>query len=256
MSIVAVPVSHRLTTSQYSKALVRHTPDMYLSELRQRLEMDRGVSTHESSISRSPHRAGYSMKDSVSALEQNKDARCQYILTVGLNFSAEQLMFVDESACNRITTCRRCAWAPVGNRARRLDRFVRGKRQVPLLVPTLCVMPHSFIPGYSILPAMLLDKRLSGNPDLRWTADSKIFVYMSQCKQKNPILFFFFFFFQKAVYRFAIRWKPTVSRGWPRIAVYLLMVLALGTEASSGSYLDRELVSNPVLHSVCGRWSR
>ena len=31
---------------------------------------------------------------------------------------------------------------------------------------------------------------------------SKIFVYMSQCKQKNPVLFF-----QKAVYRFATRWN-------------------------------------------------
>jgi hypothetical protein len=92
-------------------------------------EMDRGVSTHESTISRSLHRAGYSMKKvSVSALEQNEDARSQYILTVGLNFSAEQLVFVDESACNRITTRRRCAWAPLGNRARRHDYFVRGKR--------------------------------------------------------------------------------------------------------------------------------
>ena len=67
-------------------------------------------------------------KVSVSALEQNEDARSQYILTVGLNFSAEQLVFVDESACNRITTRRRCAWAPLGNRARRHDYFVRGKR--------------------------------------------------------------------------------------------------------------------------------
>jgi hypothetical protein len=34
------------------------------------------------------------------------------------------------------------------------------------------------------------DKRLSHNPDLRRIADSKIFVYTSRCKQKNPILFF------------------------------------------------------------------
>ena len=69
------------------------------------------------------------MKVSVSALEQNEDARSQYILTVGLNFSAEQLVFVDESACNRTATRRRCAWAPAtGNRARRHDYFVRGKR--------------------------------------------------------------------------------------------------------------------------------
>lgn len=67
-------------------------------------------------------------KVSVSALEQNEDARCQYLLTVGLGFSVQQLVFVDESACNGITTRRRCAWAPIGNRARRHDSFVREKR--------------------------------------------------------------------------------------------------------------------------------
>ena len=66
-------------------------------------------------------------KVSVSALEQNEDIRCQYLLDVGF-FSAEQLVFVDESACNRITPRRRCAWAPIGDRARRHDYFVRGKR--------------------------------------------------------------------------------------------------------------------------------
>jgi len=67
-------------------------------------------------------------KVSISALEQNEDVRCEYLLTVGLGFSAEQLVFVDESACNRVTTRRWCAWAPIGNRARRHDYFVRGKR--------------------------------------------------------------------------------------------------------------------------------
>lgn len=84
---------------------------------------------HESTISRSLRRAGYSLKNvSVSALEQNEDIRAEYILTVGSHFSVEQLVFVDESACNRVTARRRCAWAPIGNRARRHDYFVRGKR--------------------------------------------------------------------------------------------------------------------------------
>ena len=34
------------------------------------------------------------------------------------------------------------------------------------------------------------DKRLSHNPDLRRIVDSKIFVYTSRYKRKNPILFF------------------------------------------------------------------
>ena len=73
--------------------------------------------------------AGYSMKKvSISALEQNEDARCQFLLTVGSGFSAEQLVFVDESACNRITARRPYAWSPIGNRAKRHDYFIRGKR--------------------------------------------------------------------------------------------------------------------------------
>lgn len=102
---------------------------MYLSELKRRLELARGVSVHESTIYRLLRRAGYSMKKpSVIALEWNEDTRCEYLLTVGSEYSAEQLVFVDESACNRITTRCRCAWAPAGNRARRHDYFIRGKR--------------------------------------------------------------------------------------------------------------------------------
>jgi hypothetical protein len=110
-------------------SLTQHTPDIHLSELRQQLEAQRGVSVSVSTISRLLHRLGYSMKKiSVSALERNEDIRCEYLLTVGLGFSAEQLVFVDESACNRITTRRRCAWSPVGSCARRHNYFVRGKR--------------------------------------------------------------------------------------------------------------------------------
>lgn len=47
-------------------------------------------------------------------------------------------MFVDESAFDRRVSHRPYAWAPSGNRARRRDFFIRGKR-------------------YSILPALSLD---------------------------------------------------------------------------------------------------
>jgi len=101
---------------------------MYLSELRQRFEADWGVTVHESTISRSLHHVGYSMKKvSVSAFKQNEDIHCQYLLCVGFGFSVEQLVFVNESACNRITTRQWCAWAPVGNCTRRHNYFVHGK---------------------------------------------------------------------------------------------------------------------------------
>ena len=44
------------------------------------------------------------------------------------------------------------------------------------------------------VPIISIDPRPNSAP--------KIFVYMSQCKQRNPILFF-----QKPVYHFAMRWK-------------------------------------------------
>ena len=67
-------------------------------------------------------------KLTVSAVEQSEEDRCRYLLAVGRDFTADQLVFVDESACNRITARRRCGWAPLGNRAKRHDYFVRGRR--------------------------------------------------------------------------------------------------------------------------------
>ena len=122
----------QLTTPQYLVSLVQHTLNLHLSELKQSLLVQRGVSVHELTIWRLLRCAGYSRKKiTISALKQNEDIHCQYILTVGSDFSAEQLVFVDESACNRITARRQFAWSPTGSRARRHDYFIRGKWQVP-----------------------------------------------------------------------------------------------------------------------------
>lgn len=63
-------------------------------------------------------------------------------------------MFLDESACNRLTTKRLKAWAPCGERARRRDFFIRGIRFV-----LFRRRPHSELTlyRYSILPAICLD---------------------------------------------------------------------------------------------------
>ena len=65
-----------------------------------------------------------------------------------------QLVFVDESACNQNTTKRVMAWAPIGSRAHRRDFFIRGARYVSMvwLLLWLIVMDR-----YSILPALSLD---------------------------------------------------------------------------------------------------
>ena len=110
-------------------SLIQHTPDVQLSTLLQLLKVQWGVFVDKSNVWRSLHRAGYSRKKvSISALEQNEETRCQYLLTVGLDFSAEQLVFVDEFACNRVTAHQPYAWSPVGTHARRYDYFIRGKQ--------------------------------------------------------------------------------------------------------------------------------
>jgi hypothetical protein len=72
------------------------------------------------------------------AVERNDEVREQYQILIAENYHAGQLVFVDGSACNRNTTKRSMAWAPIGTRARRHDYFIRGQR-------------------YSMLPALSLD---------------------------------------------------------------------------------------------------
>ncbi len=91
-------------------------------------------------------------------------------------YPPETLVFLDESACNRLTANRSRAWAPIGQRARRHDYFVRGQR-------------------YSILPAISLDGILHLDILTRsWTAEEfESFVdilldKMNPYPQKNSVL--------------------------------------------------------------------
>ena len=54
--------------------------------------------------------------------------RANYVIKIGLNYTPNQLVFVDESACDKRTTYRGQAWAIRGRRAFRKTFFVRGKR--------------------------------------------------------------------------------------------------------------------------------
>jgi hypothetical protein len=45
------------------------------------------------------------------AIECSADKRANYVANVGLKYTAEQLVFVDESSCDRCTTYRGKAWA-------------------------------------------------------------------------------------------------------------------------------------------------
>ena len=60
-------------------------------------------------------------------MEQSEDARALYRYHMGLEYEPEQLVFVDESACDRRLS-RNYGRAVIGHRVTRKTVFVRGKR--------------------------------------------------------------------------------------------------------------------------------
>ncbi len=126
--------------------------DRYLDELRGMLEERCGVQVSEATIWRTLNRVGFRLKEvrnqisllicarltmrpqiTKHAQERNELKRAQYRLTMGENYTPEQLVFVDESACDRRTYLRNRAWALEGLRACRKQYFARGKRCVAIL---------------------------------------------------------------------------------------------------------------------------
>ena len=62
------------------------------------------------------------------ARERSETVRIEYRLKIGSQYTPEQLIFVDESACDRRTFLRSKAWALRGHKATRKQFFARGKR--------------------------------------------------------------------------------------------------------------------------------
>lgn len=65
-----------------------------------------------------------------TAEEADPVAQAAYQMLIGDLYQPEQLVFVDESACNRHVVRRTMGWALIGDRARRHVFFVRGTRCV------------------------------------------------------------------------------------------------------------------------------
>ena len=61
-----------------------------------------------------------------------------YLYNIGMNYNAEQLIFIDESAKNERTSTRTYGYSPINTRAKKSIVFVRGKH-------------------YTILPALSLE---------------------------------------------------------------------------------------------------
>ncbi len=93
-----------------------------------------------------------------SAIEQNEERQAEYQIFISENYQSNQLVFLDESACNRTTTKRTHVWASIGSQAQVHDYFIRGKRKVQLY--WTCILWNWMFPThcrYSILPALSLD---------------------------------------------------------------------------------------------------
>lgn len=64
------------------------------------------------------------------ALERSAAKRAKFTYRIGMHYTTDQLVTVDESACNRRTSYRGYGWAIKGQRAVRKAFFVRGRRYV------------------------------------------------------------------------------------------------------------------------------
>jgi hypothetical protein len=100
----------------------------------------------------------FSAKLTHVAIERSAQKRAEYVYKIGLYYTADQLVFVDESSFDRRTTYRGKAWAIQGQRAIRKAFFVRGKRCAFSYFELLLL---TFWNRYSILPAISLDGMLS-----------------------------------------------------------------------------------------------
>jgi hypothetical protein len=116
---------------QYLKSLIEQRPDIYTRELKAALFKAYEVEVDGSTITRELHWRGFTRKKVTRpARERNEELRLRYQANISENYPPETLVFVDEAACNQLTSNQPKAWAPVGSQARRHDYFVQGQRYV------------------------------------------------------------------------------------------------------------------------------
>ncbi|TPR10100.1 RNase H family protein [Aspergillus niger] len=121
----------RLITPVMLEALCEHLlekPGLYLDEMAMFLWDEFGLQVATSSISRALSSVGWSKKTvQQKAKEQNPDLRDEYIHEIS-EFKSYQLVFVDESGCDKRIGFRRTGWAPSGIAPVQVSRFHRDKR--------------------------------------------------------------------------------------------------------------------------------
>ncbi|KAF8239839.1 hypothetical protein L208DRAFT_1559943, partial [Tricholoma matsutake] len=84
---------------------VHFSPDIYLSELQELLEEQRGVEISDATLYRSPRRSGFTlMKLTQEALECSEAKRLAFRHQYGSRYTPEQTVFVDESSFDHRTS--------------------------------------------------------------------------------------------------------------------------------------------------------
>ena len=92
-----------------------------------------------------------------AAIERSTTKRTAYMVKIGWNYTAEQVVFLDESVCNWKTSYWDRAWAIQGRWALRKAFFVRGRRWAFVYSLNSCMYLSHCHGRYSILPALSLD---------------------------------------------------------------------------------------------------
>src|SRR6266481_920327 len=124
-----MPLTHPL---QFLHGAVSHNSNIYLDELQEDLQQIYGVLVSKSFIWRALQQSGYTMKKVMLTFcccvinnthfslkltcvtaERSAEKCANYIMRIG-RYSCDQLVFVDESACDQCTTYQGCAWAISG----------------------------------------------------------------------------------------------------------------------------------------------
>ncbi len=154
---------------------VKGSCDAYLDELRKELEAVAGKKVSDSTVWCALRRSGYTMKKvssgcvSMSAnlivhvqltkivIERNELKHEEFRQHMALSYLPDQLVFVDESACDRRTTLSRACMGYQGATSCP-QGFLHTRKTVSCLAPAPpLLVSHKIARSFSILPALSLD---------------------------------------------------------------------------------------------------
>jgi transposase len=125
------PRQQQIITPTMLKALCDYLlekPTSFLDEMAVFLSDEFDVEVSISTISRTLASIGWSKKVArQKAKERNKDLRDEYVHYIS-DFSTDQLVFVDESGCDKRAGFRRTGWSPLGIAPLQICKFHRDRR--------------------------------------------------------------------------------------------------------------------------------